>query len=291
MQVGDRIRSIGGIPVEDMKSMMSQPRAAIGEVRPYEVERAGEVTTLNVEHAAQPAGLMLVSRVATLLGLCFIGFTLWAYLTAPGAATSVLAGFGMSFGLAFVGIPYISSFTLRTLADTLITIIIFTGFALLLHFLLLFNRRNELDAPPSNLVVYGPAAIVALFFAGLSLFLPAATSGLNQFIRLLIGVFIIGYFVASIVVLVRAYGRATANERTESGLGLMVMGAVIGLLPLLVSSLLRTIAPRIVLPGGQYYFLTLGLIPITFSLAAVRRARAGRGVPAMADSAVMGSRR
>jgi hypothetical protein len=219
---------------------------------------------------------MFAIRIATLLGLCFVGFTLWAYLTAPGLATSVLAVYGFSFGLPFVGIPYISNYTMRMLSGIVVLSAILMGFALLLHYLLLFTRRDEVGvSAPSPVAVYGPAALVTLFFAVLTLLQPDATSGLNSFVRLLFGVFVVGYFVACLVVLVRGYTRASAAERAETGLGLMLLGAVVGLVPLMVNSLITTVAPLVVLPGSQYYFLTLGLIPITFGLAAVRKARRG----------------
>jgi membrane-associated protease RseP (regulator of RpoE activity) len=276
MQVGDRIRSIGGIAAEDVKSLARQPRAAIGEIRVHEVERAGAVIPLDVRFASAPGALMFAIRIATLLGLCFVGFTLWAYLTAPGLATSVLAVYGFSFGLPFVGIPYISNYTMRMLSGIVVLSAILMGFALLLHYLLLFTRRDEVGvSAPSPVAVYGPAALVTLFFAVLTLLQPDATSGLNSFVRLLFGVFVVGYFVACLVVLVRGYTRASAAERAETGLGLMLLGAVVGLVPLMVNSLITTVAPLVVLPGSQYYFLTLGLIPITFGLAAVRKARRG----------------
>jgi hypothetical protein len=146
------------------------------------------------------------------------------------------------------------------------------GFAMLLHFLLLFRRNDELVAAPPPLLTYGPAAVVSAFFIALNLLQPDGTSALNAFVRLLVGVFTVGYFVACLVVLLRAYAHADAGDRAETGLGLMVFGAVVGLMPLLINAIITTVAPLMVLPGSQYYFLTLGLIPITFSIAAIRKA-------------------
>lgn len=56
----------------------------------------------------------------------------------------------------------------------------------------------------------------------------------------------------------------------------MLFGTLAGLLPVTFSSLVGTIAPQVQanLPGIQFFFLTLGLIPICFAVAAVRSARA-----------------
>ena len=275
MQEGDRLVSIGGIAVSDMRGLSRQARAAAGEVRTIEIDRAGQTVPLQLEYASMPAREALAYRLATLLGLAFIGFGLWAYFAAPGPATAVLAYFGVSFGFAFVGVPYFQAPAMRALVDATITAAILIGFALLLHFLLLYPRRRALLDRPSGLrFVYAPAIAVALFFVALTVLQPDATSGLNVFVRTLIGLFIAGYFVTSLVVLYRGYAAADARVRKENGLALMLAGAVLGLGPLIVSSVVGLLSPTTVLPGSRFYFLALALIPVTFAIAAVRGARA-----------------
>jgi hypothetical protein len=48
---------------------------------------------------------------------------------------------------------------------------------------------------------------------------------------------------------------------------------VLGLGPLLVIQIVNLLSPSTVLPGARYWVLTVGLIPIAFSIAAVRSAR------------------
>lgn len=279
MQVGDRIRSIGGIAAEDMRSLRERPRPAVGEPWAIEVERAGTPVTLDVVNAALSPRDMLVMRLATVIGLCYLGFGLWAYFAAPNAATTVLAVFGLLFGWAFMGVPYFASPALRTLSNSLILTSILIGFAVLLHFLLLFPRGTGLEPPSRRWLVYGPAVATAVFFIALDITMPDATSGLNTFVRLLINGLIVGYFAACLIVLVRMFARATPAERSQNGTGLMLAGALLGLIPLILNGVVALVAPRVVLPGGQYYFLSLAFIPITFAIAAVRAARAELGTP------------
>lgn len=279
MQVGDRIRSIGGIAAEDMRSLRERPRPAVGERWAIEVERAGTPVTLDVVNGPLPPRDMLVARLATLIGLCYLGFGLWAYFAAPSAGTTMLAVFGLLFGWAFMGVPYFASPALRTLANSLIFTGILIGFAALLHFLLLFPGGTRLEPPARRWLVYAPAVATAVFFIALDITLPDATSGLNNFVRLLINGLIVGYFVACLIVLFRKFARATPAERSQHGTSLMLAGALLGLIPLILSGAIALFAPRVVLPGGQYYFLSLAFIPITFAIAAVRAARAGRAAP------------
>ncbi len=96
------------------------------------------------------------------------------------------------------------------------------------------------------------------------------------------GLFIAGYFGLALISIIRNFSRATPDERTADGLGLMLLGTLIGLLPVTISSIVGLVAPTVVLPGSQYYFLTLILIPITFAAAAIKSAQAESPSPAPA---------
>ena len=100
---------------------------------------------------------------------------------------------------------------------------------------------------------------------------PDFTAGLRLLTGILVGVFIVGYFGWSLVTVVQSYVRATAEERSRDGVRLMLFGTLVALLPITIANLVTTLAPSVTLPGFQYYGLFLGLIPITFALAAVRK--------------------
>ena len=50
----------------------------------------------------------------------------------------------------------------------------------------------------------------------------------------------------------------------------MLIGTLAGLILPLVTTVLGVIAPQVVLPGQSFYFLTSVLIPITWSMAALK---------------------
>ena len=85
----------------------------------------------------------------------------------------------------------------------------------------------------------------------------------------------VGFFGWAVVGMILRFKRATASERASHGLTLMLFGVLLGLLPVTFSSLMGAIAPDIQanLPGVQFFFLTLGLIPLCLAVAALRSAK------------------
>lgn len=274
LEVGDVIKVIGGIPVQDSKARWRQPRPEIGETRTYCVKRAGEIQEVDITFTAQPSTDYLRTGLGIVVGLCFLGFTLWAYLTAPSASTVLLALFGLCFGLEFFPSPYSHNFTLRSLAEALGVVVIVAGFAFLIHYLMLFpRRRGLLDRPWGLYLIYLPAALMALFMLSVILVQPDFTSRFRLLMSVVSLIFIVGYFGGALVTIFFAYLRSNDEERAASGLGLMLVGTVIGLVPILSAAVLGVVNPAATLPGDNFYHVALVLIPVSFALAAVRSAR------------------
>jgi hypothetical protein len=275
LQVGDAVQSMNNVSVQDTRATLALARAKVGDSWPYVVSRGGQPVTLNIVQGAFPAKDVAVARATFLLGLCFLGFCYWAYFTAPRAATIVLALFGLCFATPFLGGPYYESATVRNLQLAIIELGIFIGCAALLHFLLEFpERRRFLEKASGIRLLYMPALLMTVVFFLFLIVQPASTNSLNVFLRILFALVFGGYFLTSIVVLIRGYSSASPMVRAQNSMGLVALGTLVGLGPLLVSFVLQLVSPQTALPYAQYYFLTLGLIPITFSLAAVKGSRA-----------------
>lgn len=272
LEVGDVIKTSGGISVDDTKAIVRRPRAEIGSTRTLVVDRGGETVEVDITFAEQPGRNRITTYLAFVIALCFLGFGVWAYSRAPGPATLRLALFGLCFGTAFVPAPYSDSYFLRNLGGNLATTFVVLGFAFMIHFLLLFpKRRAFLDKPAATKIIYGPAIVVALYFLYLGFVQPDFTGGMRTLTGLVVGVFIVGYFGWSLVTVIQSFKRATPEERSNEGVSLMLYGTLIALLPVTISNLVSTVAPSVTLPGFQYYGLLLGLIPITFALAAAKK--------------------
>ncbi len=129
-------------------------------------------------------------------------------------------------------------------------------------------------------ILYAPALLLSIFLLFLSVVQPRATSGLNQLTILLSGLFIVGYFGGVAVMLTHSYVRATPQERSQYGLHLVLGGILLGIIPVTVAVVFRILAPKLVLPGSNYYFLTILLVPAALIAAIMRPRReeeSGRG--------------
>ncbi len=277
LQVGDYIRRIGGIAVEDSRANALRGRAVVDEVRTFEVDRDGETISLEVSYAALPLNNALVTYGAIFVGFLFLVFGVWAFLTVPTKRTMLLSVLGIAFSVGFTAGPYFASATVRTAVGVVILLLIIVGFAFLTHFLLVFPKTKlMLQRHRMTWAVYSPAVVVGLLTVWFLVVQPAATSALNVFFRALFGLFVVVYFGTSLVALIHSYIKTPPQNRAASGLNLLLIGAVVGLGPSLLISIVGLIAPQVVVPGAQFIPLGIGLLPVTFALAAVRGERSAQ---------------
>jgi hypothetical protein len=273
LSVGDRLVRINGVSVEDTPALARMARPAIGETRAVVVEDAATSVSrdVSVTYAPQPARDRMLAWAGFLIGLCYIGFGLFAYSRSPGQASMLLALTGLCLGLTFFGGPYIASHAIRSLVQAIALMVIVMGFATLLHTLAVFPKRTAMLEPSwATVVLYAPAVLIASLFVWLIVFEPASTSSLNLLVNALVGIFIVGYFGVSLVALVHSWTKATALDRERQGLNLLLAGVLVGLAPVTIASLVGIFAPSVVLPGSDFYALTLVLVPITLALAVMR---------------------
>ncbi|UCC49235.1 MAG: PDZ domain-containing protein [Gemmatimonadota bacterium] len=293
LQVGDYITSIAGISVEDTRALARLQRAEVGDTRTLIVEQRAETElaarpeglpsrSVELAYSAQPGRDLLLGIAGIFIGLCFVVFGLGAYMRAPTRSATLLALTGLCLGITFFAGPYLQSFTLRTIAAALQLVIIIFGFAFLLHFMLEFPEPKALLAKKhTTKVLYAPALLIALFALFLIILQPAGTSTLNVLIRSLFGLFVVVYFGLALWAMIHSFVKASPRQRSGYGLNFMLAGVIIGLLPVTIASLLGVLAPRVVLPGYNFYFLTLVLIPIALASAVVKTESAPVTAPVM----------
>jgi hypothetical protein len=294
LEVGDYIRSIAGVPVEDTRAIGQLGRPEVGERRTLVVEQRA-ATTLAAEEESPatrevaitygaPLGRdVALTWVAFFIGLCFIGFGLFAYMKAPTRSATLLAFMGLCLGVAFFVGPYFESYAVRSTFGALILVVAIFGFAFLLHYLMEFPKLKAImDRRHTTKLLYLPALLVALFALYLIGFAPRGTSSFNRFAVAMFGIFIVLYFGLALWALIHSFVKATPDERSRFGLNLMLGGALVGLLPLTIAALVGIFAPTVVLPGARFFFLTMVLIPITMATALIRKeAAAAAATPAV----------
>jgi len=283
LKVGDYIRSVGGIPVENSRALAERVRPLIGQMDTLVVERrsatapgaAPAILDVHLTYAASPTKNAALGFAGFIIGLCFVVCGLTAYARVPGRSAALLALTGLCLGVSFLGTPYFSSPSVRALVQSFLSIVVVLGFASLLHFVLESPKRKALlRQRHAMMLLYGPALMVALYLLFLIVVRPPATSGLNQLSNLLIGLFVVTYFGGAAIAMTHSYVTATPQERSGYGLNIELVGILIGILPVTIGLLLRVLAPSLALPGVEFYFLSVIFIPIVLVVAVLRQAPA-----------------
>jgi len=264
LQVGDKIMSLGGIASTDAKAQSRRNRPDIGETWEFVVERDGAEVAFDVTFGEPVPQRKFNAHAGFVVGFCFIGFTAWAFMQRQTDSTSALLLAGTAFSLVFLAGPYFESYTVRSLVNLVSVFVVWLGVASILNFLLVHLRSA------GNRMYYLPALAVALFISWRILATPEATDALNSFANIFIGVVAAFYLIFSLFTVYRAYSGASATDRDAKGLNLMLIGALVGLLPPIVGIVTNVVAPQMVLPGQNFYFLAFVAIPITWSMAVLK---------------------
>ncbi len=262
VQVGDVIRSYEGIPIENNKELSKLERSKIGETRNYVMDRDGEEVSIALTYAAQPQKDKTLNIIGFIMGLLFILIGLYANARFKNALGFAFGVFSVFLGFNFFGGPYIGPGTLGQIVGALGLTIVLLSFGFLVLYMFRYPPESKVLSSKNGMTWwFVPAIIVIVFFWVVILFQPDGTSMLNTTVRLLLGAFVILYFGTALVTLIRKYAKATSEERKSSGLNLMLIGTILGLVPILILIIIDTINPKLVIPGNDYIWITLIFYP------------------------------
>ena len=276
LKEGDRILTLGGIPTGDLGTLRRQPRTEIGGTQVLVVERNDEATGLTtteniaITYSRLPTGERTFDIVGGVIGLVFLLSGLLVFLKAPSTPSLLFAIVGFGFAGMLLPSPYVDSYGLRTFTMNLFFVAFLTAFASLLHLLLVFPKRKRvMEKKNAGKMIYLPvAAFTLLGIINSFMELPADIP-----VAVVLGLIFLGYLVLSMVALIHSFVTAAPQERVERGLNFLLAGVLIGLLPLTFMMVAGMFVRTDLLPGTDFIFLTLLLIPISFGLALLKGAR------------------
>lgn len=272
MQVGDRILRIEGTEIEDTSNIIRLPRVEAGERRSYVVQRGDQTIRYLPEFRKLGERARSLEYLATVVGFSFLLITLAACLTRTTPVTRVLALMGLGVSLSFFDGPYLVSYDIRAVATAVAQLFMLLGIAAIVHFLLLFPRKRPLlDKPWGKKLVYWPMLLIWILMAWKILFVPPAASVAGFIGQFVSGLGVTLYLVAALYLLLRNYSRSDREERKALALNRMLWASVAAIIPAVVAHLVSLVSPDTPLPGQDYYFVTLALIPMAWSLSAIRQ--------------------
>ncbi len=263
MQVGDVVKSTGGIAVTDAKALSERERASVGETREIIVERDGEEVSLQLTYAALSDEDRTNNLIGSLIGILFVLAGAYSNFKHKSALSGAYAIFAICFGFLFLGGPYLGTGLFSTLINILSTAVVLFSFTALAIYMLKYPPESTYNGK----LIYAPMFIILAIIVILEVTQMDNSATLNMVMRLLFGAFIISYFLISLITLIRKYNKADADQKSSRGLTLMLIGTIIGIVPILVYFTINTISPGMDLPGNDYVLYTFAAIPIFFTMA------------------------
>lgn len=263
MQVGDKLLSSGGIDINDNKALRKRDRPTAGDTREYVVDRNGEEVSLNLTFSALSDKDKNLNTLGFVVGLLFILIGLYANNRHKSDLSSGFAIFAICFGFIFMSGPHFEPGTLNSLVNSLSSVIVIFSFAALANYILMYPNKSNYN----RRLLFLPGVLAVILIWYLNFAPPEGSETINMILRLFFGAIIIFYFGTALITLLRKYMKANSEERKSRGLNMMLVGSLIGLLPILIYFIANTLSPGINLPGNDYVGLTFAGIPIFFMLA------------------------
>jgi len=267
---GDSVVAVEGIPVEALGMYSRWPRdltRAPGDSLHMAVRRDGRLVEGYVVSREPPPVVKRTRAVVALVALAFLWLGIWVLFTAPSPHAGRLALVGLAAGVALPG-PYLGTFTglrdhLEVAGEILLLILLF-------HFLLLFPRAKALGRSRWVGLLYLPWLVLL----GCLLTELVAHPRLYHAFGPLIGILFLGYLVASLVALVLTALTTRLDAWGSTGVGILVAGFAVALVPNLVAVVGWLIPPGYETRGQEWFPYLLVAIPLSLALAVKREAAA-----------------
>lgn len=274
LQVGDTITKIDNIPIEDAATLNNRARPAIGSDGSVTIKRGGIEQTLSFKYAAQPfAEIVATSGSGIVIGLAFLILGLMVYLKNPTYLSRSFCGLSLLFAVVMFNPPYFAPSAERRIVFAILALLVGLMLAALLNYCLHYPRAKKiLTARPwvqEAIWIFAPA--MALMLATIILTTPPMSPKRSILLSAGLSVVYGGYLLLSVIGIAHSFFKASAEERSSTGLNLMLVGVVIGFAPLLLALLVHNLSLHSgELPGERFYGLTMLAIPICMALALMK---------------------
>ena len=274
LKVGDTVTKIDGIAIADLGSLIAQPRPAINSSGSVSVKRGATEETLTLKYGSQPmVDLIANFGAATLTGLAFLILGLLVYLKNPTRLSTMFCSLSLLFAVVLFNTPLLASSVLRRLAAGATFFLIAMLFAAVLDYCLSFPKTKKIIDGRTWLrqAIYVVAGAFGVMVATIFITTPIMTPVRSTLLSLGFGIIFGGYILLSVIAVIHSYIKANTQERSSTGLNLMLLGMLIGFGPILLSIVVHTLSPHMGdLPGERFYGITLLAIPIGLAMALMK---------------------
>src|SRR5262245_10578564 len=261
--IGDRIMKIQGVSTEKVYQVSKLSRAEIGASQNLTLQRDGNEFTATITPTTLPFGNWILTRTRNLMGLLMIAIGYAVFRRRPGKEASLFFLFNLFVALAFITPPYFESVGLRRAIAVNFLVFLTLGLACFLHLTVIFPRSKPLAREtPLELFIYGPVPLMALAYSALRVFQPDADLLLNLVLHYAFGLLVLMALGFAVAAVANSYWIADDSERPSTRT--MLIGSLLGTIPIAAALLTQTFLPYSVLPLSDYYALPVILVTLSF---------------------------
>ena len=268
-QPGDSVVAVEGIPVEELGMYSRWPRSLArrpGETLQMTVVRDGQRIEGTVTYREVPPGVTMTRWVGALVAWAFLWLGMWVLFTTPSAHAGRLALIGLLMGLTVLG-PSLGSLNgfrdhFQLAAEILALVVLF-------QFFLLFPKAKRPARSPWIGLIYVPWLALILCLVAELVTHPRLYNSFGGFI----GILFLGYLVATLVAIGHTALTSSRGRLRESGIGFVVIGWLVALVPNLVAVAGWVIPPGWSTPGQSWFPLLIVAVPVGIALGVWREAR------------------
>jgi len=266
VKVGDRITKIDAVSTERLYQLSKLSRADIGEAQKLALLREGKEFAATVTPTALPTENWILIRARNLMGLLMIAIGYAVFKRRPGKEVSLFFLFNLFVALAFISPPYFESVGLRQAVALNFLVFLTLGLAFFLHLTVIFPKPKPLvQDTPLELFIYGPVPLMTLAYSALRLFQPDADLLLNLVLHYAFGLLVLMCLGFAVAAVANSHWIAGDSERPASRT--MLIGALLGAIPVAVGLLTESFLPYTALPLSDYYALSVILVTLSFGKA------------------------
>lgn len=267
IRLGDRVKSVDGVPVETLPMQSRWQTRPVGATAEVVLDREGRTVTSSVTFGGTLPERRIRSTRELIVNIAFIAFGLWAYLSVGTSLAGLLVGIGFARGLASFPGPHLGPrFEGIGASIQMLGILAFT-YLLLRLFLEVPRRRKILETGAALRVLWGGF----LLGCGVCVAELALHPALYMISGFLLMALVLPVYLLLFVMVPWSWFNATEAERRETGLSLMLVGFLVGLGPVILSLSIQN-GLGLTVPGGDFIPLVEVAIPLFLALGAIRHA-------------------
>lgn len=273
LRLDDLILRANGHQVNSWASWYAST-AGIWDLEPQSVviERNGLQFQFSVQPVRPDQASLIRDYSFWVVGLTFLLIGWWVFIKRDDAVARNFFSLCFIFAFFLMDVPDLPSVGYMTIKEHLRDLLLLLLPAYFLRFFLRFptGGRTETWSSGRLRLLLLPGIVLFILSVGIVHLHPAATGSATQkAIELVSLLYMLGYFLASLIIFARrGLRRDRPIQRTK--MVVILLGLICGLGPFLAAVILGSVSPESVQPHTQYLAFSLLLVPASFALAILR---------------------